>query len=236
MFGAVVRRARSSAIAGADYACFSSMPRSRKAAPVRLAVDPLNGLNSLVVGKNAGNFVDSAAFCENLSRKHQQIQRFRDEFPTRPSREIILRTQGITSGFWTGPGNFAQNRSAQRPPLFCGLRYNVAVRRRRWISAQPSCLASSRHPRGVFGDHPRLSASDARVELRIKSPKVCMTKLKAQRLFPVVANGGSTSVGQRVPTFRPINGAEDVRAVVSVQITGRRSTGERRPDSAEPVG
>jgi len=117
MFGAVVRRARSSAIAGADDACFSSMPRSRKAAPVRLAVDPLNGLNSLVVGKNAGNFVDSAAFCENLSRKHQQIQRFRDEFPTRPSREIILRTQGITSGFWTGPGNFAQNRSAQRPPL-----------------------------------------------------------------------------------------------------------------------
>jgi hypothetical protein len=30
--------------------------------------------NSLVVGKNAGNFADQDAFCKNPSRKHLQIQ------------------------------------------------------------------------------------------------------------------------------------------------------------------
>jgi hypothetical protein len=35
---------------------------------------PSNVRNSLVAGKNAGNFVELACFCENLSRKHTRIQ------------------------------------------------------------------------------------------------------------------------------------------------------------------
>src|SRR5271156_4580332 len=49
----------------------------------------LEGQNSLVVGKNAGNFVESALFCENPSRKHLRIQSFADEFPTRARREFF---------------------------------------------------------------------------------------------------------------------------------------------------
>jgi hypothetical protein len=39
--------------------------------------------NSLLAGKNAGNFVDSAFFRENPSRKQTQNQQFAAEFPTR---------------------------------------------------------------------------------------------------------------------------------------------------------
>jgi hypothetical protein len=52
------------------------------------AAYPTDG-SSLVVGKKAGNFADSAVFCENLSRKHPGIQRFATEFPTRERREIF---------------------------------------------------------------------------------------------------------------------------------------------------
>jgi hypothetical protein len=45
--------------------------------------------NSLVAGKNAGNFAESAAFCENPSRKHLLIQVFADKFPTQASRELF---------------------------------------------------------------------------------------------------------------------------------------------------
>jgi hypothetical protein len=45
--------------------------------------------NSLLAGKNAGNFGDSAFFRDNSSRKHSRIQQFAAEFPTRPSRELI---------------------------------------------------------------------------------------------------------------------------------------------------
>src|SRR5271163_2119547 len=49
----------------------------------------LEGQNSLVVGKNAENFVESALFCQNPSRKHLRIQSFADEFPTRARREFF---------------------------------------------------------------------------------------------------------------------------------------------------
>ena len=55
------------------------------------------GRDSLVAGKNAGNFFDSAVFCENLSRKHLRIQLFADEFPTRTAQGIFLSAQGINS-------------------------------------------------------------------------------------------------------------------------------------------
>jgi hypothetical protein len=42
---------------------------------------------SLVAGKNAGNFADSAVFSENPSRKHLRIQQFASEFPTQTSRD-----------------------------------------------------------------------------------------------------------------------------------------------------
>jgi hypothetical protein len=57
----------------------------------------LDGQDSLVAGKNAGNFFDSAVFCENLSRKHLRIQVLADEFPTRTEQGIFLPAQGINS-------------------------------------------------------------------------------------------------------------------------------------------
>jgi hypothetical protein len=48
-----------------------------------------------VTGKKAGNFADSALFCEYLSRKHQHIQVFADEFPTQTEQGIFLPAQGI---------------------------------------------------------------------------------------------------------------------------------------------
>src|SRR5271156_6156225 len=54
-----------------------------------------DAINSLVVGKNAGNFVESAAFCENASRLHLLIQRFADEFPTRTSREFFCQRREL---------------------------------------------------------------------------------------------------------------------------------------------
>jgi hypothetical protein len=38
--------------------------------------------NSLLAGKKAGNFYDSAVFCENPSPKHPKIQSFAGKFPT----------------------------------------------------------------------------------------------------------------------------------------------------------
>jgi hypothetical protein len=60
------------------------------------AAYPTDG-SSLVVGKKAGNFADSAVFCENLSRKHPGIQRFATEFPTREAQGNFCRAQGIIS-------------------------------------------------------------------------------------------------------------------------------------------
>jgi hypothetical protein len=66
---------------------FRACPISQRRAPRRVAADRfsrlLNGQNSLVAGKNAGNFVDSAALFKHPSRKHLQIQRFVDELPKR---------------------------------------------------------------------------------------------------------------------------------------------------------
>jgi hypothetical protein len=51
--------------------------------------------NSLVAGKNAENFADSAVFCEHPSRKHLQMQWFADEFPTQTSRELICASREL---------------------------------------------------------------------------------------------------------------------------------------------
>jgi hypothetical protein len=53
--------------------------------------------DSLVVGKNAGNFAESAFFCDNPSRKQLQIQQFADEFPTRASREFFCQLREFDS-------------------------------------------------------------------------------------------------------------------------------------------
>jgi hypothetical protein len=58
----------------------------------------LEGQNSLVVGKNAGNFAELAPFCENPSRKHLRIQAFADEFPTRSSREFFRQRRELFEG------------------------------------------------------------------------------------------------------------------------------------------
>jgi hypothetical protein len=51
--------------------------------------------NSLLVGKNAGNFGDSAFFRESSSRKHSRIQQSAAEFPKRPSRELIRASREL---------------------------------------------------------------------------------------------------------------------------------------------
>ena len=78
---------------------FSSMPRSRRRLlgglpRIEISQSP-EGLNSLVAGKKAGNFCDSAVFCENPSRKHLRIQLFASEFPTQTEQGIFLSGQGI---------------------------------------------------------------------------------------------------------------------------------------------
>src|SRR5271156_6866193 len=60
-----------------------------------------------MAGKKAGNFSDSAVFCENLSRKRLRFQVF-----ARHEQGINSRAQGINSAFWTGAGNLARKRSA----------------------------------------------------------------------------------------------------------------------------
>jgi len=77
------------------------MPGSRPSAPGQLAADrlsqPPEDQDSLAAGKNAGNFLNSAVFCENLSRKHLRIQLFAYEFPTHTGQGIFLPAQGINS-------------------------------------------------------------------------------------------------------------------------------------------
>src|SRR5271169_6607094 len=52
-----------------------------------------------MAGKNAGNFAESAFFCENTFRKHLRIQLFAREFPTRPSREFIRASREFIPPF-----------------------------------------------------------------------------------------------------------------------------------------
>jgi len=61
--------------------------------------------NSLVAGKNAGNFADSAVFCEKPSRKHLRIQEFAEEFHTRASRESIRDSRELILLFVSRQGN-----------------------------------------------------------------------------------------------------------------------------------
>src|SRR5271156_1506068 len=88
---------------------FASLMRAFRACPAldcrRLGGLPwieisqsLEGQNSLVVGKNAGNFAELAPFCENPSRKHLRIQAFADEFPTRSSREFFRQRRELFEG------------------------------------------------------------------------------------------------------------------------------------------
>ena len=51
--------------------------------------------NSLAAGKKAGNFAESALFCENPSQKHQRIHAFADEFPTQTSREFFCQRREL---------------------------------------------------------------------------------------------------------------------------------------------
>jgi len=77
----------------------SSIPGSRPSAPGRLAarIDSRShdGQNSLVAGKNAGNFSDSAVFLENPYRKRLRIQLFTDEFPTQKSRDFFCQRKEL---------------------------------------------------------------------------------------------------------------------------------------------
>src|SRR5271170_2332068 len=80
---------------------FLSMPGSRRrllgGLPRIEFLQSPEGPDSLAAGKNAGNFFDSAVFCENMSRKQLRIQLFADEFPTRTGQGLFLSAQGINS-------------------------------------------------------------------------------------------------------------------------------------------
>jgi hypothetical protein len=67
--------------------------------------------NSLVAGKNAGNFYDSAALCEYPPPKQSANSAICRRIPYADEQGIISPEQGIRSGFWTGAGNSAQKRS-----------------------------------------------------------------------------------------------------------------------------
>jgi hypothetical protein len=73
---------------------------------------PPDGQNSLLVGKNAGNFAESASFLRNPSQKQLQFQWLARKFPTDGAGNYFAPA-GNFSGFLTGAGNFAQNRSAR---------------------------------------------------------------------------------------------------------------------------
>ena len=79
-------------------AYFSSMPfpdrRLLGDLATRIDSQPCDGQNSLVAAKKAGNFAESAPFCEYPSRIHQLIQVFVDEFPTQKEQEIFSASAG----------------------------------------------------------------------------------------------------------------------------------------------
>src|SRR5271155_2302315 len=85
--------------AAARDACLSSMPLfptvGSSAACRASILQPPDVPNSLVVGKNAGNFADSAVPCEQPSRKLLQMQWFADEFPTHQSREFFRASREL---------------------------------------------------------------------------------------------------------------------------------------------
>src|SRR5271170_79327 len=136
-------------------ACFSNMPGSRPSAPGQLAADrlsqPPEDQDSLAAGKNAGNFLNSAVFCENLSRKHLRIQLFAYEFPTHTGQGIFLPAQGINSA-----GRESQGIRRKTDPLaptlpiapkfFQAVDKNITNRRIRYIRGRTR-LASPERPR-----------------------------------------------------------------------------------------
>ena len=95
-----VRRCGGEGGRGPD-ACFRAILHSRQSVPRRPTGDriphPLNGPSSLVAGKKAGNFSDSAV-CENLSRKHLRSQYLAREFPTQTSRELFRARRELFPG------------------------------------------------------------------------------------------------------------------------------------------
>jgi hypothetical protein len=54
---------------------------------------------SLVVGKNAGNFAESAVYWQNPSLKPLLTQLLADEFPVRTSREFIRASREFIPDF-----------------------------------------------------------------------------------------------------------------------------------------
>src|SRR5271156_6848430 len=71
------------------------------------------GPDSLAAGKNAGNFFDSAVFCENLSRKQLRIQLFADEFPTRTGQVFFCQRRELIRRAGNGREFRRKNRSAR---------------------------------------------------------------------------------------------------------------------------
>jgi hypothetical protein len=71
----------------ARFGFLGGLPRTNSRAP--------DVQNSLVAGKNAGNFAGSAAFFENQSRKHLRIQQFASEFPMQTSREFFCQRRDL---------------------------------------------------------------------------------------------------------------------------------------------
>src|SRR5271163_2050987 len=164
---------------------FSSMPGSRRRLlgglpRIEFSQSP-EGPDSLAAGKNAGNFFDSAVFCESLSRKQLRIQLFADEFPTRTGQGIFLSAQGINSARreWQGmAGNFDAKTDPLAPTHPIAPKFFLVVDKK---ILNTGCGADEYAWLLRAG-----RALDARAEPRIKSADV-HDETEAQRLFLGVA-------------------------------------------------
>jgi hypothetical protein len=94
-----------------------------------------------MAGKNAGNFAESASFCENLSRKHMLIQLFARKFPVRRCREFFRASRELIppfrpeQGIWREIHPYAQPR--QRSALADKIIINESIKLKRARSPMP---------------------------------------------------------------------------------------------------
>jgi hypothetical protein len=132
-----------------DRRFLGGLPRANSRSP--------DGHNSLLAGKKAGNFAETASFLRNPSPKPLQIQCLASEFPTDGAGNYFARA-GNFSGLSTGAGNFAQNRSAS--PRTCG---------GAGIQSLPSAVVLGRRPWRSWTGSPR---SDRSPQLRSLSATV----------------------------------------------------------------
>src|SRR5271167_5008516 len=98
--------------------------------------------------ENAGNFADSAAFCENPSRKHLRIPSFASKFPTRSSRELVRasrETPQVLETMTTRPLLGTRRRAISWMAGLLRYARNDGERPSKWQSSEQVAFTNSRH-------------------------------------------------------------------------------------------